>query len=164
MNKAESLHLHWHRYINNNWVMLYGVDLDDTHFDNLNGVYIIWYFDDTGYPHIVRVGQGEIKSRLKAHRSDLKFLEYEICQRKTLFATWARVWFSDRDGVEAFLGKELRPEIGERFPDADPIEVNLPSLNLAWNLSHDFRRSYRSQANPFERFQANLYKANPFEQ
>ena len=97
---------------------------------------------------IVRVGQGEIKSRFKAHRSDLNIIEYAVCKRRTLFATWARVWFSDRDGVEAFLGKELIPEIGERFPDADLIEVNLPSLNLAWNYGHNLRRSYRYRQNP----------------
>ena len=106
MNTEKSWHLYWIQDANKNWIRLYNVALNDPHFDNLYGVYIIWYFDEDNYPHIVRIGQGEVKSRLAAHRRDVR-IDYLINEHKVLYATWAMVWIPDLDGVESYLGNEL---------------------------------------------------------
>jgi hypothetical protein len=41
-------------------------------------------------------------------------------------AYWAAVKASEIDGIEAFLGRVLKPIDGVRFPDVPPIPVNLP--------------------------------------
>lgn len=103
------------------WCRLYSLDFNDTYFDNLMGVYIIWYWDQYSNRITVRVGQGEIKKRLQEHRRTYA----QAYANVTLYVTWANVyWPSDRDGVENYLGNLLQP--GGVYPDVDPISVNLP--------------------------------------
>jgi hypothetical protein len=87
----------------------------------MEGVYIIWHGGDNGAT--VRVGQGIIRDRLKAHRDDPQINAYTNLGR---FVTWASVSQDYRDGVEAFLAEKLNPMVGERFPTRTPIEVNWP--------------------------------------
>jgi hypothetical protein len=103
------------------WCSLNKVNLSHEHFDDLEGVYIIWHGGPT--PKIVRVGQGVIRTRLTAHRQDEEIQAYAGLN---LYVTWARVDASSRGGIEAFLADELSPLVGERFPDVPPIPVNLP--------------------------------------
>ncbi len=103
------------------WCELNTVDLTNSHFDNMEGVYIIWHEGES--PATVRVGQGVIKERLQDHREDDKVQAYD---HFGLFVTWASVAEQHRDGIEAYLAQELKPKVGERFPDVTPIEVNLP--------------------------------------
>jgi hypothetical protein len=123
--KEQGMVLKWGRCEGHDWCPLLEVNLSCKYFDDMEGVYIIWYGDDP-YPYrkIVRVGQGFIKDRLTEHGRDPEILEY-----KPLYVTWARVKArSDRDGIECYLGKILRPLTPEepRFPDVEPISVNLP--------------------------------------
>ncbi len=103
------------------WCLLNSVDLQNSHFENLEGVYIIWHGGIQ--PQTVRVGQGIIRDRLSAHRKDTQVQAYS---HLGLFVTWAPVEKSYRDGVEAFLTKWLDPKVGEVFPGQKAIEVNLP--------------------------------------
>jgi hypothetical protein len=86
-----------------------------------DGVYIIWYGGPK--PGTVRVGQGDISSRLKIHRADAKILVYRSL---SLFVTWAEVPFSQQNGVERYLADQLRPIVVDQYPDVTPISVNLP--------------------------------------
>ena len=124
MPKAnKTINLHW------------GTCGDDSHwcsFRNLtlplsknpNGVYIIWI--ESELPVTVRVGQGNISDRIADHRNDSEIRKIELETGEHLRVTWASVPESSQDGVELFLGDLLLPLVGERFPVADPIEVNLP--------------------------------------
>lgn len=98
-----------------------------------DGVYIIWYGGPK--PGTVRVGKGDISSRLKAHRADRKILVYKGLG---LYVTWAEVPFSQQDGVERYLADQLSPLVGNRLPNATPIPVNLP-----WDSKHSFQQEWR---------------------
>ena len=86
------------------------------------GVYVIWHGGDPS--KFVRVGQGKIADRLEEHRADPEVLAYR--ESGELFVTWAVVPAAQRDGVERYLADQCQPLIGDVFPAADPIEVNLP--------------------------------------
>ena len=98
------------------------MDLAHASFDALAGVYVIWHGGQN--PRWVRVGKGMIRDRLTAHRADSAVLAYG--KFGTLFVSWAEVPTACRDGVESFLAESLKPLVGDRFPDCDPIPVNLP--------------------------------------
>lgn len=116
------MNLKWIKCTDDVWCKLATVNLGHSHFENMEGDYIIWYGEDDS-PVTVRVGQGVIKDRLEAHREDKEVQAYK---RFGLLVTWASVAKKYRDGVEAYLAQELESKVGERFPDRDPIEVNLP--------------------------------------
>ncbi len=98
-------------------------------FDNVNlstvnasGIYIIWH--DGNPARVVRVGQGNIAERIKAHRNDSEIVAYR--QSGTLRVTWATVPAAQQDGVECYLADRWTPLVGDAFPDAEPIVVNDP--------------------------------------
>jgi hypothetical protein len=111
----------WNKCEGDAWCPLNTVSLSHTHFDGLDGVYVIWHGGQN--PRTVRVGQGVIRDRLTAHREDREIQAYA---GQGLFVTWARVNAGSRDGVEAYLANQLNPLVGERFPDVTPVQVNLP--------------------------------------
>jgi hypothetical protein len=111
----------WNKCKGDNWCGLNTVNLDHSHFDGMEGVYIIWHGGDS--PATVRVGKGVIRDRLAAHRQDPEVQSYD---HLNLLATWASVSANYRDGVEAYLANTLNPLVGERFPNVSPITVNLP--------------------------------------
>jgi hypothetical protein len=115
------LTLDWGKYTSGEWCELTGLDLAQSHFDDLEGVYVIWHAGLQ--PKWVRVGQGNIRDRLGKHREDRDILAYKGLG---LFVTWAPVAVDFRNGVERFLGEKLNPLVGSRFPEAYPIPVNIP--------------------------------------
>jgi hypothetical protein len=100
------------------WLPLKTVNLDGV---TAQGVYMIWHGGNPS--RVVRVGQGDIPQRLKAHRLDPAILDYE---RFGLYVTWAAVPVAQRDGVERFLANAWRPLVGDTFPQGVPIAVNSP--------------------------------------
>jgi len=126
--------LHWAKCQNDAWCKLNSVDLQHGHLNGVEGVYVIWHYpsqdllrpSSLGEPRVVYVGQGNIRERLSAHRSDDRIQSVGSC---TLYVTWAEVDAVKRDGVEAYLGDKLRPSDGEKFPDATPIPVNSPDMS-----------------------------------
>jgi len=116
------LALHWHRCKGDVWGGLSRVDLAHPHFTDREGVYVIW---SSNGGRCVRVGQGNIRKRLTEHRADPEIALHRPV-RGELLVTWADVDSWHRNGVERFLGEELSPLVGNRFPDAPRIEVNLP--------------------------------------
>ena len=105
------------------WCNLYDVRLDSRHFDELDGVYIIWYWQKKYLPAVVKTDQGSIRERLLQDRqrpSILALKDYD------LLATWASVGESQRDGIGRYLGETLDPIIESLLPKASPIRVILP--------------------------------------
>ena len=111
----------WNRCDGHIWCKLNTVDLTDNHFDSMTGVYVIWHGGNN--PKTVRVGQGFIKDRIAAHRLDPEVQDYA---QHGLFVTWASLPGHLRNGVEAYLAQQLNPLVGDRFPNAPTIAVNLP--------------------------------------
>jgi len=120
--RRKQMNLTWNKCQGDDWCSLYSVDLDNSHFDNMEGVYVIWHGGND--PKTVRIVQGVIRGdRLAAHRDDP---EVQIYSSYTLFVTWAKVATVFKNGVEAYLANTLNPLVGECFPDVTPIQVNLP--------------------------------------
>lgn len=125
------LEVEWVKSTAGSWLSLERVDLAQV---KTEGVYLIWHGayarknergeGVTQQGRWVRVGQGIIKQRLEVHRADSSILAYRA---GTLYVTWAAVSASQRDGVERYLGEQLSPLVAERFPQAPPIQVRLPS-------------------------------------
>ncbi len=111
------LQLFWQKCQGNIWGHFLDVDLSSAHFDSMEGIYIIWQGDGP----IIRLGQGVIKDRISGHRADRVITAYN-----NLYVTWAPALAENRDGIERYLANVLRPKVGDVFPNAVPIEVNLP--------------------------------------
>jgi hypothetical protein len=117
-----SMNLNWIKCVGDQWCDFLKVNLTHNHFNDLEGVYIIWH--GAPNPSTVRVGQGNIRERVTAHRLDPEILKYT--ETYSLYITWARVDFASKDGVENYLFNKLKPRLGERCPDCEAISVNLP--------------------------------------
>ena len=113
--------LNWTKCNGERWCNFENLNLDHNHFDNLEGVYMIWHGAPT--PSVVRVGQGVIRDRIASHRKDSQILKYSD---KNLYVTWAKVDEEKRDGIERFLAENWAPLVGDKFPEAEKIEVNSP--------------------------------------
>ena len=111
------MQLAWQTCQGNMWGPFLTVDLAHTHFDTMEGVYVIWQ----GNGPVVRIGQGKVKDRIAVHRTDGAITAYN-----NLYVTWAPVFAQYRDGVERYLANVLKPKVGDAFPNANPIQVNLP--------------------------------------
>lgn len=116
---TSALQLHWIKNTKGEWLPIERVDLSNV---ATFGVYIIWHGGLT--PRIVRVGQGDIADRLSAHREDREILAYR--NHGALYVTWAAVSARLVDGVERHLANHWSPLVGDRFPNAAPVEVNAP--------------------------------------
>ena len=115
------MNVHWTKCEGGIWCKLHEVNLNHHYFNNLIGVYVI--FHSLHNPRTVRVGQGSIKDRIEAHRTDPEVQAYNYLG---LYVTWAHIPANSLDGVEAFLAQHLRPLVGQNFPNALPVQVNLP--------------------------------------
>ena len=100
---------------------MHQINLNHSHFDGLEGIYIIWHGQPD--PHVVYVGQGVIRGRLSTHRQDPSILAF---RDRGLFVTWAKVDSGVMDGVERYLAEQWKPKVGGHFPNVTPIAVNSP--------------------------------------
>jgi hypothetical protein len=115
------LNVAWIKSTQNDWLRFETFNLSSV--VKTVGVYVIWH---TGQPPwTVKAGQGDIAERLGVHRNDPRILAYRS-YGAGLFVTWAAVQTAYLNGVERYLGDQLRPLVAERFPDVAPIPVNLP--------------------------------------
>lgn len=115
----QSLAVDWWRRSDGNWCSLLTLDLANFCFIGRDGVYIIWRASDG---RVVRVGQGWIADRLRAHRADPEI----VAHGPHLLVTWTEVLSLWQDGVERYLADHYQPLVGRAFPSACPIPVNLP--------------------------------------
>ena len=123
--RQPQMQLNWVRCQDDTWCTLDSVDLAYEHFNNMYGVYIIWVGGEE--PEVVvYVGQGNIKERLAAHRTNPEIFLYGDILDTDLYVTWATVARQDCDAVEAYLVDKWHPKVGERHPQAPHIEVNSP--------------------------------------
>lgn len=111
----------WMKCIGDVWCKLEAVNLAHEHFDNAEGVYVIWHGGRK--PETVYVGQGVIRDRLDAHRTDHQIQKYA---EMDLYVTWAKVEKASRDGVETYLAGNLKPKEGTAHPNVHPIPTNSP--------------------------------------
>lgn len=113
--------LNWIKCTGNQWCDFFNLNLNHPHFDNLEGIYIIWH--GAPNPAVVYVGQGNIRDRILTHRNEEAITRY---RSNGLFVTWAPVASSFRDGVERYLAERWNPLVGRAHPQVMPIQVNSP--------------------------------------
>ncbi len=109
--------LTWNKYGDGSWCAFHGIDLNQNHFNGMEGVYVIWQNNGP----VIRLGQGVIKDRVATYRSEGQITAYD-----NLYITWASVPVAYRDSVEKYLATRLKPRVGDAFPNANPLTVNLP--------------------------------------
>lgn len=117
------MQLEWIQCQGDVWCDFLKLNLTHPHFDNLDGVYIIWHGGLDAAT--VYVGQGNIRERLYAHRTEKEILVYE---QFGLYVTWARLDKKYLDAVEKYLIGRLNPKANKSKgkETITPISVNLP--------------------------------------
>ena len=91
-----------------------------------NGIYILWYFDESHAPQTVRVGIKGVNDHLGMMRKDSGVEKYA---EHPLYITWAAVKSPSLDGligIWSYLCKELEPLVGPRCPQVAATRVALP--------------------------------------
>jgi len=87
------LQIAWVKSLNDKWLSLSELDFERI---NTTGVYILWHGGDE--PAVVRVGSGDIGTRLRDHYNNMLIRRYE--NRGPLMVTWAEVTsLTERDGT-----------------------------------------------------------------
>jgi hypothetical protein len=119
LQETRVLTVHWNKCQDDTYWPLERLNLENVRAE---GVYVIWHGGTL--PRTVRVGQGIVAERLRAHRFDSEVLAYK---NGGLYVTWAAVSDAQRDGVEKYLADLLHPRVGDdAFPEVLPIAVNSP--------------------------------------
>ena len=113
--------LNWTKCTGDQWCDFFNLNLNHPHFDNLEGIYIIWH--GAPNPAVVYIGQGSIRNRILAHRTENSISRYKA---NGLFVTWAPLNAIYRDGVERYLAEKWHPLVGDAHPSTAPITVNGP--------------------------------------
>lgn len=112
--------LQWVKSIDAKWFNLAKLDLTHIH---TTGVYIIWHGGSN--PRIVRVGHGNIASRLTAHRMNHQIMRFG--DYGPVMVTWADLPdLNRREGVTRYLTEEFLPLIKDRVPEVAPILASSP--------------------------------------
>lgn len=111
--------VHWVKSTNDTWLPFETVNLAGV---TTAGVYIIWHAGNPG--RVVRVGQGNIADRIKAHRCDASVTKFS--KNGVLRVTWAFVPSHQMNGVERYLANHWKPLVGDAWPDVVPLVVNSP--------------------------------------
>ena len=117
----QQLHLNWTKCQGDVWCKLNSVNVNHSHFNHMEGVYVIWHGGQN--PAVVYIGQGNIKERITQHRNDHRIQHYSNLD---LYVTWAKVIVTQRNGVEAYLADVWKPIVGSNHPTASQISVNSP--------------------------------------
>jgi CheY-like chemotaxis protein len=120
--------IEWEKCKRGAWCTLLELDLDHEHFNDIEGVYVIWQGEEN--PVALRAGQGLIRECLARARKDKDLLAYG--EKHELFVTWAEVNQRFRDGVFRYISEALKPEIENSYPDVSPIGVNLPWYEVSF--------------------------------
>lgn len=112
---------------NNDWFDLLRLNLDAPYFYGKRGVYVIWYTSPAA-AKVIRVGSGNIAERLKAHRANNEIIRYSAYgQLKVAWIIVDNVTVFEKEilGIEAYLAKAYSPLVGDNFPNALLVPVNL---------------------------------------
>ena len=116
------MQLNWMKCQGDVWCKLDTVNLNNEHFNNRHGVYIIWHGGTN--PAVVYVGRGNIRERLTAHRNNPAIQRHKHLD---LYVTWATVPKGARIGVEAYLIDIWSPKENTKpSQTVARIEVNSP--------------------------------------
>lgn len=114
--------IEWEICTRGTWCNLLELDLDHEHFDDMEGVYVIWRGADN--PLALRVGHGLIRECLAREQNDKDVLAY---QQDEIYVTWGKVDRKFCGGIVRYIADVVQPELETFSPDIESIKVNIPS-------------------------------------
>jgi type II secretory ATPase GspE/PulE/Tfp pilus assembly ATPase PilB-like protein len=118
---SHKVNLYWNRCKTEVWGDLFTVDLANSHFDGLEGVFATW--SGGASPAPLAVGHGNIREELEKLRFDSAMEQFRSIG---VFVTWARANPALIEGIDCFLAQALQPKIDRAPAPAPIVEVNLP--------------------------------------
>jgi CheY-like chemotaxis protein len=118
----------WEKCKRGTWCILAELDLDHRHFNDMEGVYVIWQGEEN--PVALRAGQGLIRNSLARERNDKDLLAHT--ENRELYVTWAEVNPRFRDGVLRYISEALKLELEGSYPDVRPVRINLPWYEISF--------------------------------
>jgi hypothetical protein len=98
----------WNMCEGGDWCRLFALDLTHPAFDNVVGVYVIFYLLDEG-PRAVVIHHGPIRDAITIDKESEAILAYE--KTHGLYVTWAKVSLEQCEGAALYLNDKLSPEI-----------------------------------------------------
>lgn len=107
------------------WIEFSSIDDFISTSKYLRGVYILAFNTDVG-PITLYTGSGNIKDRMRIHKDKEDIIEYDV----NVYC--AETIEEEMKGIEAYLDMMLKPTLGKRSPNAEPIPVNLPDWFHEW--------------------------------
>jgi len=120
--------IEWEKCKRGTWCTLSELDLHHEHFNDMEGVYVIWQGEEN--PVALRVGQGLIRECLARERNKRDLWAYR--EQHELYVTWAKVNPRFRDSVLRYVSEALKPELEYGYPNVPPIRVNLPWYEVSF--------------------------------
>jgi two-component system alkaline phosphatase synthesis response regulator PhoP len=114
--------IEWEKCKRGTWCNLSELDLDHEHFNDMEGVYVLWQGEEN--PVALRVGHGLIRECLAKEQNDEDLLAY---LQNGIYVTWAKVDRRFSGGIVRYIEDILQPELDSSSPDAEPIRINIPS-------------------------------------
>jgi CheY-like chemotaxis protein len=118
----------WEKCERGTWCILSELDLDHGHFNDIEGVYVIWQGEEN--PVALRADQGLIRECLAKERDDRDLLAGR--EQHEIYVTWAAVNPRFRDGVVRYIKEALKLELENSYLDVPPIGVNLPWYEVSF--------------------------------
>lgn len=116
------MYLEWYNCVDDVWCELNRVDLNHSLFKGLEGVYIIWFYENK--TTTVSVGEGIILKELSEKKNDRAIQAFNS---RTIYVTWAEIEDSEtRSEVLNYLSSELKPKIDTKSNNTNKLKVNLP--------------------------------------
>jgi hypothetical protein len=113
----------WKKCAHGSWCELYKLNIAHDYFNNLEGVYILWYKNEDGGKTILSVGGGLIATELKKLKEDTAVLAFESYE---LSVTWTAIDSKKHNSIIKFLIKSLNPMLTKNAPGGFSKKVNLP--------------------------------------
>ncbi len=113
----------WKKCTGKEWCELYRLNTSHDYFQELEGVFIIWYINDENDRSVLVIGSGNIASQVNTLKEDAAIRAFESHK---VFVTWTIVPPKKSKGVTVFLHKKLQPMISNDPPKGFASKVNLP--------------------------------------
>ena len=122
----KTVDVNWIRNSDGNWYLLDELPriLPSMQCD---GIYIIWYFDESHVPQTVRLGMKGVNDHLRMMCKDPEIQKYA---EHPLYITWTEAKPDYLEKVWSYLYKELEPLMGPRCPQVDATRVVLPWASI----------------------------------